>query len=830
VTFTTLSYNGTEKSLADWGVSTALRQVSNQAGDNMAFDLMLAADAIDPFPYGAQVTIQIGRESTAANPSNPSLPAPGTLLQSAGFSGGQVWFVGYRVDTFRTASPALEKLAYKFAGPWEFFFERLVFQKLWWTWNGSANVADWRSQVVLGMSVNALVGPNDTVPGSNATNLMSLRQQVVEIVQYVISQTAGLTAYGSTPQLQFDELTHANDGQNYDLLDYAAGGTIPDDIVCLIPDFIAGFGASVTANVNTILRAPLQAVNDVTCAEAMRLMLRWAGAVGSPVVWFDYSTSPPTLNVSTRDQLASVSLPAFATPSALQQSAGLKIKRRDDLIPSAIALKFRITSTNNGQEIVQVVNDIATSVSGSPVEGIGVTGLLQTPANFIAANSTYIAGGTQTAMQSNGRTFAAQTTTIDMEGSQTLSATIAAVSVDMGDPGSDSSAKTFWTTLFPELADVTNLAFYDATNKPATVTDQSGNPVNLSTYNYRLTQGQIAPWMNSASGPGLGVKCTVKAYFKYDQTTAVSTNSVQNAIAAWHEKTASITLTNLQGGTYSTTAVGEVIPYGLAGYIYAIESIPQYEGNFTLQETEVTDQCPLGNNLNLTGGVAEWTTMNACVQSIGYDLLKGATTLTFGPAAHLGAKDFVERLRVNRGPRWYYSIGGNIINTAGGSNALGSYTPDQGPSPNNPVPSLNILPQDLSDWLPNNSSYTAGVPGVTHDSVGSASYGGGGPSGDSYVGAPDVPLIHLADGSAGAISTFAHLNASGTLHLEDNTDDITSIIRAAIEDVPSGFNWSSAGPIKFREVTDCVTIEGTPTTVYRQVLTSGYYTSPLGNT
>ncbi len=168
------------------------------------------------------------------------------------------------MDTFRTGSAALEKLAYKFSGPWEFFFERLVFQKLWWTWNGTTNVADWRSQVVLGQSVNALVGPNDTVPGSNATNLMSIAQQLKEIAAYVINQTTA--AYGS-PQVQFDPLTATIDGTNYDLL-------VTPSENCLLPDFIPGFSASgktsASANPITMLRAPLDAVNDVTCAAAMR--------------------------------------------------------------------------------------------------------------------------------------------------------------------------------------------------------------------------------------------------------------------------------------------------------------------------------------------------------------------------------------------------------------------------------------------------------------------------------------------------------------------------------------------------------------------------------
>jgi hypothetical protein len=828
MTFTTLTYNGTEKTLADWGISTAQRQVSNQAGDNFAFDMMLAADAADPFPYGAQITIQIGRTGGASATSPSGLPNTGLT----GFSGGKIWFVGYRVDTFRTGSPSLEKLAYKFAGPWEFFFERLVFQKLWWTWNGTENVADWRSQVILGQSVNALVGPNDTVPGSDATNLMSIAQQIKEIAAYVINETTA--TYGS-PQLQFDPLTAVIDGTNYDLL-------VTPSAHCLVPDFIAGFSVSgktsQSANQITMLRAPLDAVNDVTCADAMRRMLRWIGALGSPVVWFDYSTvvltagvmtAGPTLNVSTRDQLPSISLPFSSSPLPLLTPVeSVKIKRRDDLIPGAISLKFRITTSNNGQSVVQVVNDIATTISGAPVEGIGITGRLQTPANFVAQNSTLIASGTQTTMQNTARGFASSMATIDMEGAQQLSATIGCVPVDVGDPSSDASALTFWATLFPESADATNLALYDASGAPATVIDDTNTAVDLSIYNYRLTKGQIAPWMVATTGAaGVAKKCTVKAKFSYTQNSSDGSNTVANSTVKYHEKTATITLTNLAGGTYGIVNAGEVVPYGLAGFIYNIESIPQYEGTFTLQETEITDQCPLGNNLNLTGALAEWATMNACVQSISYDLTNGRTTLTFGPAGHLGAKDFVERLRVNRGPRWYYSIGGNMLNSSTAGTELGNFTPDQGPSPNNAVPAILTIPTSVSDWLTNASSYTTGVPGITHDgapsSVTQPNYGG--------ITAPNAPVHFGAVGSGGTLSSFYYHDATGTLVLQVNgSPNVT--IQLKVTDLPGGFKTNSSGNyvLKLREVTDCVTISGTPTTVYRQALVSAYYTSALGNT
>ena len=54
--------------------------------------------------------------------------------------------------------------------------------------------------------------------------------------------------------------------------------------------------------------------------------------------------------------------------------------------------------------------------------------------------------------------------------------------------------------------------------------------------------------------------------------------------------------------------------------------------------------------------------MNACLQQVTYDLDDATTTLTFGPAAHLGAQDLVERERINRPPRALYLIGYNMLN------------------------------------------------------------------------------------------------------------------------------------------------------------------------
>src|ERR1700735_796995 len=107
--------------------------------------------------------------------------------------------------------------------------------------------------------------------------------------------------------------------------------------------------------------------------------------------------------------------------------------------------------------------------------------------------------------------------------------------------------------------------------------------------------------------------------------------------------------------------------------------------------------------------------MLACVQQISYDLTGGRTTLAFGPAAHLGAKDFVERLRVNRGPRWYNLNGNNLQNAPNQSKGaeLGQDVSQLNPSHGPRAADLQIFPISLADLAGN--TYTYGPPGISHD-------------------------------------------------------------------------------------------------------------------
>jgi hypothetical protein len=458
-------------------------------------------------------------------------------------------------------------------------------------------------------------------------------------------------------------------------------------------------------------------------------------------------------------------------------NAGLKIKRRDDLIPSAIALKFRVTGTWNGNQYTQVISDIASTIGGTVVEGVGLAGQLDTIQSFATGTPALVGGSansaTMQALEAAGRDFSASIQTIDMQGnsSNATYCTIVTVPVNLSTPAGGGSALAFWQAVFPELPNIASPDFYNPGSGAITptVVDDNGNDLtgNINAgigYNYLLTQGQVAHWMLSGNETGGNPAQFVRAHISAQFTGTQKNQGAAIAHIQAQPKQAVVFLITIPGGTYINQQItpGEIIPYGLAGYIYNIESIPQYEGTFIIQETEVTDQCPLGNNLNITGSLAEWATMQACIQQINYDLVAGRTSLNFGPAAHLGAKDFVERLRINRGPRWFNLNGNNVQNAPNqnGGSQLGQGTSQLNPTHSEPGTDVQINPISLADLAAN--SYSFGTPGITHDTRHVASGSPLQPNYGSITGlsAPNAPTVFLAAGSGGALGGLIRISVA----------------------------------------------------------------------
>jgi hypothetical protein len=653
------------------------------------------------------------------------------------FSGGTQWFWGYCIDNDRAGDPGRETFTYRFVGPYRFFFERLIFQKLQLTWNGVKQIADYQSDVVLGLSLTTLSGTGDTVQSSTATNLMSIAQQVKEICLYAQADSVyqqannGLgwpnTAAAGQPanaQFQCDALTQAVDGVNYDLLNIPSANT-------LISDYASGnlankTSASALPAGSYMLRAPLDACNAITCAEALRRQLQWIGGIGSPVIWTDHSQTPPQLHAATRDRLSTRSL--ALTGIAVKN----KIKKRSDLIPAAVHFKYKVAGSYLAQPYSVVVNDVAGYVGGVLYEGIGQLGALT------SLTGTALDGSVQTALMAAAKTATAMVQTLDFQGDQVNAASckITTQALNMADPSGTGADGGFWATLFPELNNVSKLRFYNNGSPGVTIKDAATGAIYYANgawtgaaYINRVTDGQVAPWMlASTSTPknpvgGQTVKVTLTVRFQYSEN-AQGANTVTSATVGYHEKNITLTLSTLTTGTYYSSpsvSSGEPVPYGLAGYILALESIPQYEGSLVVQETEISDVCPLGSALNITGGQAEWAAMNACVQEVRYGD-NGQTEIIFGPAKHLGPAQFVARFRNNVGPRWYLLIGGDLMNQANpGALNLGNNIPADAPSPGN----KSFTFQSFFAALPSDQNSTpATLPAGVHIDSG----GGGAPT------------------------------------------------------------------------------------------------------
>ncbi len=69
-------------------------------------------------------------------------------------------------------------------------------------------------------------------------------------------------------------------------------------------------------------------------------MLRWHP---DGVTWFDYATTPPTLHLRQRANLA-----AAVFSVAGQPHTGLDIAARPDLVPPVVVLKYQILNQNDG--------------------------------------------------------------------------------------------------------------------------------------------------------------------------------------------------------------------------------------------------------------------------------------------------------------------------------------------------------------------------------------------------------------------------------------------------------------------------------------------------
>jgi hypothetical protein len=245
----TISCNGTERLLADWGITQVKRSLVSQGQDTLTFKADGASCDSAPLfvPYGPWVTLYRNR----------------TQNSDGTFSGGNTWFQGVVTQVPRTGAPDSESMLYKVAGPW-WYLEHIVFQQPYQNiFLGYATPGDPATTPLYGQANSSHLFLNQGLSGS-ALLKITTGQQIIEALNWALKPFTGADA---TPPFQIGSVTPAVD-------------------------------------------VPIDEVRDITCAEVVHKMLRWSP---DAVTYFDYTTTPPTFNCIRRTDMTATNLDVSKT-------------------------------------------------------------------------------------------------------------------------------------------------------------------------------------------------------------------------------------------------------------------------------------------------------------------------------------------------------------------------------------------------------------------------------------------------------------------------------------------------------------------------------------
>ena len=369
-----------------------------------------------------------------------------------------------------------------------------------------------------------------------------------------------------------------------------------------ILSFAIAAGAPISVGTISVgIQAPWDEAVDITCGEAIRRMLRWVPDV---VGYFDYTTSNPTFHLKRRSALDTV---AFDLADGAPINS-LNILRRFDLQVPAVVINYEKESWTDGDD-----EDVQQEIPEENVE-----------------TDAYPSG-------SDGREFGAVVATVELaEGNVGYVSQILRVEEIPSDLTAD---KAWWKERVPWLNEIAD----DDLEILSVAREREDGGGTF--YENEITEGEIRDWMSANSSE--------------DIFTALMSYKVRdddNDEVKIEEKivTVSLTATDALGGFYprmTSLEEAEPVPENLAETFYESLSGIEYSGELVLLRADCTADAYMGKVLNIDGGRAAWSSMNAIIQKVVSDIDAGVTRVTFGPPGHLSIQDLLEQLRANRGRR-----------------------------------------------------------------------------------------------------------------------------------------------------------------------------------
>jgi len=430
-------------------------------------------------------------------------------------------------------------------------------------------------------------------------------------------------------------------------------------------------------------------IKAISCWDAL---LKCLEPIPDAKVWVDGSTSPPTLNVRTRANLAAMSaptgtgpgpitLPYKGTDSAGRRHHSSQLTPRYDLVPPQVVLQYQTNTTVNGLAAPGWYNDVYPPASTGqvpfamvvPIDLSGAS--LTTMTGQLDCEALACVGGTQ----AGKRAWWAS-----KRGGEEGKLNTVAGGVVVPD----------WKVRFQDAAGGAVVI------GDATVTDDSGAAINLADYPNRMVKGPYHAWMKHGSTQINAIRATVRAavqFVEYDVPgiTPAETDTNGNVIRknTSHNFECHITLTNAPAGVtnyngLNINQLAETPATGLAQNIYNSRATLDYDGEHEIVDPGIiggsSARMPLAqivghwNVLNLSGGAAAWATANMTIAGTEIDLMTNHQRIDIGPSKHLSPQDWNELLQFFRS-RQVFMFAGTRATGYGDQNAnvdMARNTPD----------------------------------------------------------------------------------------------------------------------------------------------------------
>ena len=469
------------------------------------------------------------------------------------------YFQGRLTSIPRAGAPANEERRYVISDPWV-DFERVTYQQQWNVINGKdesgspTTAGEYRSECLLGIDIKG--------------NLMNSDAAITDVVNWAIAR-------GANVQL----------------------GTILKD----------SLGSSTAAPV------PVKEISDLPCSSVIQELLR---LTPDAVTWFDYTTTPPTFNVTRRGNCTPVSVEFSGAPEDIELSP------RWDLVRSQVVIRYVQENQTDGLPATTTIVDAAPGGA----DGLGFDAMVAT-VRLAGSNTTFQKQPVQTAPIPND--------------------------------GTDSGAVAWWQAHVPWLqqfsADRLTIEGVAGSVDPGQLdSNGDGDSIedDIAKYPRELISGAVSGWMNCYVAR---TTWTANVSYSYPDTTDTESQKALTVfgadsdanhleIAAQITATSAVTQTYAQLSSYTSP---EPVPAGLAAALYSALSVLHYDGSYTLVQNEVGLN-RLGIVLNITGSQQPWGAMNALVQEITDELDEGRTIWKVGPPRHLTIQDLMEQLRYTR--------------------------------------------------------------------------------------------------------------------------------------------------------------------------------------